>query len=134
LFDLSIFIAVDKIKDCIRETTSQAPKKKHLSPSTRRRNAKRMDQWKAKREAVGENTTCVQTAFASYMVHVLVLVVYHQYLYRVNTRESDRQELDRPGRILLVLVAHQYIMTNTSSVQIIWWLQTELSVKQAMIS
>jgi hypothetical protein len=33
---------------------------------------------------------------------VLVLVVYHQYLYQVNTRESDRQELDHPGRILLV--------------------------------
>ena len=46
------------------ETTSQAPKKKHLSPSTRRRNANRMDQWKAKREAVGENTTCVQTQTA----------------------------------------------------------------------
>ena len=46
------------------ETTSQAQKKKHLSPSTRRRNAKRMDQWKAKREAVGENTTCVQTQTA----------------------------------------------------------------------
>jgi hypothetical protein len=46
------------------ETTTQAPKKKHLSPSTRRRNANRMDQWKAKREAVGENTTCVQTQTA----------------------------------------------------------------------
>jgi hypothetical protein len=34
------------------ETTSQAQKKKPLSPSTRRRNAKRMDQWKAKMEAV----------------------------------------------------------------------------------
>jgi hypothetical protein len=42
--------------------TSQ--KKKHLSPSTRRRNAQRMDQWKAKREAVGNNTTCVQTQTA----------------------------------------------------------------------
>ena len=47
------------------ETTRQAPKKKHLSPSTRRRNAKRMDQWKAKGEAVGENTTCVQTQTAA---------------------------------------------------------------------
>jgi hypothetical protein len=34
---------------------------KHLSPSIRRRNAQRMDQRKAKREAVGDNTTCVQT-------------------------------------------------------------------------
>jgi hypothetical protein len=42
----------------------EAQKKKHLSPSTRRRNAKRMDQWKAKREAVGENTACVQTQTA----------------------------------------------------------------------
>jgi hypothetical protein len=43
------------------EITSRAQKKKHLSPSTRRRNAQRMDQWKAKREAVGDNKTCVQT-------------------------------------------------------------------------
>ena len=43
----------------------KAQKKKNLSPSTRRRNAKRMDQWKAKREAVGENTTCVQTQTAA---------------------------------------------------------------------
>jgi hypothetical protein len=42
----------------------EAQKKKHLSPSTRRRNAKRMDQWKAKREAVGEHTACVQTQTA----------------------------------------------------------------------
>ena len=42
----------------------KAQKKKHLSPSTRRRNAQRMDQWKAKREAVGDNTTCVQTQTA----------------------------------------------------------------------
>ena len=46
------------------ETTSQAQKKKHLSPSTRRRNTQHMDQWKAKREAVGDNTTCVQTQTA----------------------------------------------------------------------
>ena len=43
------------------EITSRAQNKKHLSPSTRRRNAQRMDQWKAKREAVGDNKTCVQT-------------------------------------------------------------------------
>jgi hypothetical protein len=43
------------------EITSRAQKNKHLSPSTRRRNAQRMDQWKAKREAVGDNKTCVQT-------------------------------------------------------------------------
>jgi hypothetical protein len=43
------------------EITSRAQKKKHLSPSTRRRNAQRMVQWKAKREAAGDNKTCVQT-------------------------------------------------------------------------
>jgi hypothetical protein len=36
--------------------------------------------------------------FARYIFHVLVLVVYHQYLYQVNTRESDRWVPDRPGR------------------------------------
>jgi hypothetical protein len=43
------------------EITSRAQKKKHLSPSTRRRNAQCIDQWKAKREAVGDNKICVQT-------------------------------------------------------------------------
>jgi hypothetical protein len=39
------------------EITNRVQKKKQLSPSTRRRNAQHMDQWKAKREAVGDNTT-----------------------------------------------------------------------------
>ena len=60
-----VWIKVGKPVEKTGETTSQAPKKKHLSPSTRRRNAKRMDQWKAKREAVGDNTTCVQTQTAA---------------------------------------------------------------------
>jgi hypothetical protein len=46
------------------ETTSRVQKKNHLSPSTRRRSAQRMEQWKVKREAVGNNTTCVQTQTA----------------------------------------------------------------------
>jgi hypothetical protein len=34
----------------------------HLSPSTRKRNAQRINQWKAKRnEAVGDSKTCAQT-------------------------------------------------------------------------
>ena len=45
-----------------RRNYQPGPKKE--APSTRRRNAKRMDQWKAKREAIGENTTCVQTQTA----------------------------------------------------------------------
>jgi hypothetical protein len=44
-----VWIKAGKPVEKTGETTSQAPKKKHLSPSTRRRNAKRMDQWKAKR-------------------------------------------------------------------------------------
>jgi hypothetical protein len=47
---------------------------------------------------------------------VLVLVVYHQYLYQVYTLESDRQVLDRPGRILLVLVANQYMYILSQSI------------------
>ena len=46
----------------IGEVTSQAPKKKYLSPSTRKRNAQRINQWKAKRnEAVGDNNIYAQT-------------------------------------------------------------------------
>ena len=44
------------------KVTSQAQKKKHLSPSTRKRNALRISQWKAKRyEAVEEIKTCAET-------------------------------------------------------------------------
>jgi hypothetical protein len=60
------------------------------------------------------------------MFHALVLVVYHQYLYRVNTRESNRQELDRPGRILLVLVAHQYMYTLSVSIAPFFFVDTGL--------
>jgi hypothetical protein len=59
-----VWIQAGKHVEKTGETTSQAQKKKHLSPSTRRRNANRTDQWKAKSEAVGENTTCVQTQTA----------------------------------------------------------------------
>ena len=55
-----VWIKAGKPVDKTGETTSQAPKKKHLSPSTRRRNA----QWKAKRGSLGDNTTCVQTQTA----------------------------------------------------------------------
>ena len=40
----------------IGEVTSQAPKKKHLSPSTRKRNAQRLNQWKATRNQAVVNT------------------------------------------------------------------------------
>ena len=44
------------------EVASQTQKKKHLSPSTRKRNAQRINQWKAKRnEAVGDSKICAQT-------------------------------------------------------------------------
>jgi hypothetical protein len=56
--------------------------------------------------------------FARYIFHVLVLVVYHQFLYQVYSLESDRQVLDRPGRILLVLVANQYTCMYILSVSI----------------
>jgi hypothetical protein len=40
------------------------------------------------------------------------------------TRESDRQELDRPGRILLVLVAHQYMYTLSVSIAPFFFVDT----------
>ena len=44
------------------QVTSQGKKNKYLSPSTRKRNAKRINQWKAKRnEAVGDSKICAQT-------------------------------------------------------------------------
>jgi hypothetical protein len=50
-----IWIKAEKHIAKIGEVTSQAPKKKCLSPSTRKRNTQRINQWKAKRnEAVGD--------------------------------------------------------------------------------
>jgi len=50
-----IWIKAEKPITTIGEVTSQVPKKKYLSPSTRKRNAQRINQWKAKRnEAVGD--------------------------------------------------------------------------------
>ena len=56
-----VWIKAAKPVEKTGEITSWAQNKKHLSPSTRRRNAQRMDQWKANREAVGDNKTCVHT-------------------------------------------------------------------------
>ena len=50
-----IWIKAEKPIATIGEVTSQAPKKKYPSPSTRKRNAQRINQWKAKRnEAVSD--------------------------------------------------------------------------------
>jgi hypothetical protein len=57
-----IWIKSEKPVEKTGQVTSQAQKKKHLSPSTRKRNAQRINQWKAKRnEAVGDSKTCAQT-------------------------------------------------------------------------
>ena len=57
-----MWIKAEKPVDKTGKVTSQAQKKKHLSPSTRKRNAQRISQWKAKRyEAVEDIKTCVET-------------------------------------------------------------------------
>jgi hypothetical protein len=57
-----MWIKAEKHVEKTGQVTSQAQKKKHLSPSTRKRNAQRINQWKAKRnKAVGDNRTCAQT-------------------------------------------------------------------------
>ena len=50
------WITAEKTTATIGEIASQAPKKKHLSPSTRKRNAQRLNQWKAKRNQAIINT------------------------------------------------------------------------------
>jgi hypothetical protein len=53
--------SLEKPVDKTGKVTSQAQNKKHLSPSTRKRNAQRISQWKAKRyEAVEDIKTCVE--------------------------------------------------------------------------
>jgi hypothetical protein len=44
-----IWIKAEKTIATIGEVASQDPKKKQMSPSTRKRNAQRLNQWKAKR-------------------------------------------------------------------------------------
>jgi hypothetical protein len=43
-----IWIKIENPIATIGEVTSQVPKKKHMSPSTRKRNVQRLNQWKAK--------------------------------------------------------------------------------------
>jgi hypothetical protein len=51
-----------KLVEKTGQVTSQAQKKKHLSPSTRKRKAQRSNQWKAKRnEAVDDSKACAIT-------------------------------------------------------------------------
>ena len=57
-----MWIKAEKPVEKTGQVTSQAQKKTHLSPSTRKRNAQRINQWKAKRnEAVGDSKICAQT-------------------------------------------------------------------------
>jgi hypothetical protein len=57
-----MWIKAEKPVDKTGKVTSQAQNKKHLSPSTRKRNAQRISQWKAKRyEAVEDIKTCGMT-------------------------------------------------------------------------
>ena len=57
-----MWIKAEKPVEKTGKVTSQAQKKKHLSPSTRKRNALRISQWKAKRnEAVEDIKTCAET-------------------------------------------------------------------------
>ena len=57
-----IWIKAEKSVAKIGEVTSQTLKKKNLSPSTRKRNAQRINQWKAKgNEAVGDTKVNSQT-------------------------------------------------------------------------
>jgi hypothetical protein len=57
-----MWVKAEKAVEKTGQVTSQAQKKKHLSPSTRKRNAQRINQWKAKRnKAVGDRKICAQT-------------------------------------------------------------------------
>jgi hypothetical protein len=56
-----VWIKAAKPVEKTGKITSRAQNKKHLSSSTWRRKAQRMDQWKAKNKSVGDNKTCVQT-------------------------------------------------------------------------
>jgi len=54
-----MWIKAEKPVEKTGQVTSQAQKKKHLSPSTSKRNVQRINQWKAKRnQAVGDSKIC----------------------------------------------------------------------------
>jgi hypothetical protein len=50
------WIKAEKRIAIIGKVTNQAPKKKYISPSTRKRNTQRLNQWKAKRNGAVEDT------------------------------------------------------------------------------
>jgi hypothetical protein len=66
-----IWIKAEKPVAKIGEVTSQTLKKKYLSPSTRKRNAQRINQWKAKgNEAVGDTKVNAQTQTENSNSHI----------------------------------------------------------------
>jgi hypothetical protein len=55
-----IWIKAEKPIVTIGEVTSQAPKKKYLSPSTRKRNTQRLNQWKASLDRMPPSKTLIR--------------------------------------------------------------------------
>ena len=118
-----VWIKAGKPVDKTGETTSLVQEKKHLSPSTGRRNAQRMDQWKAKREAVGENTTCVQTQTAA-------ISLSHDETTQTDQHNSDAQAIniptvstkngsDRHRQGVHILVGYQDQQNSTRTIQLL---------------
>ena len=103
-----VWIKAGKPVEKTGETASLAQKKKHRSPSTRRRNAKRMDQWKAKREAVGENTTCVQT-------QTTAINLSQDETTQTDQHNSDAQAINIPT------VSTKKGAIDRDKVYIYWW-------------
>jgi hypothetical protein len=118
-----VWIKAGKPVEKTGETTSQAPQKKYLSPSTRRRNTKRMDQWKAKGEVVGENTTCVQTQTAA-------INLSQDETTQTDQHNSDAQAIniptvstkkgsDRHRQGVHILVGYQDQQNSTRTIQLL---------------
>jgi hypothetical protein len=118
-----VWIKAGKPVEKTGETIRQAQKKKHLSPSTRRRNAQRMDQWKVKREAVGDNTTCVQTQTTDINPSTDETTQTDQHnsdAQALNTPTvSTKKGSDRHRQDAHILVRYQHRKNSTRTIQLL---------------
>jgi hypothetical protein len=75
------------------DVTSQAPKKKHIYPSTRKRNAQRLNQWKVKRNQAVVNIKVHAKAQTDNL---------NTQIYDTTQTDQQRHDLDHntPSRVL----------------------------------
>ena len=115
-----VWIKAGKPVDKTGIATSQAQNKKHLSPSTRKRNALRISQWKAKRyEAVVDTKTCVetQTDDSIPITDESTQTEIHNDERALHNPTTSTQVRERSTQTIFNFIGRQITPTNTLSIR-----------------